>query len=126
MFCLLDPTRPSMVCYFKIHNCVVGFADLFEAKSLQEDTDLPTMVCYLKIHNSVAEIVELFEAKSLQVDTNLVLVSLAMPVPFVVSELLASVPSVPFPTPPRPLLRSIRCSMARTSTPTSPVLVSRT
>ena len=49
---------------------MAGFADLFEVKSLQEDTDFPIMVCYLRIRNSVAEIVELFEAKSLQ-DTDL-------------------------------------------------------
>ena len=52
--------------------------------------------------------------------------SAATPVPSAVSELLASVPSVLSPTPPRPLLRSTRCSTVRTSTPTSPVLVSRT
>jgi len=43
-----------------------------------------------------------------------------------VLELLASVLSVPFPMVPKLLLRSIPSSMARTSTPKSPVPVSRT
>jgi hypothetical protein len=49
-----------------------------------------------------------------------------MPARCAVSVPLASVPSVLSRTPPRPLLRSTRCSTARTSTPTSHVLVSRT
>lgn len=43
-----------------------------------------------------------------------------------VSELLASVLSVPFPTPPRPQSKLTHCLMARISMPTSPVPVSRT